>query len=234
MAEEQPEVGDRIQVYWPDDDAHYVGRVTAYCETTSRYRVEYADGDVELLELGKERWRKLRSNCERFGDMLQAATGMRKSAPASPVSVIAEVKCDCEQYLVAHYVTNWLCDETRRPQRPVHPEMRDKWASLCANLCMQYVRDWLCEESIEVCDIELERTMWIFDMGDAKVLQAALNIYKNWKRPLTKYEWDIEVRIMKDIARRLSCAPSRDQSQRGRGVTYNARLLAEAAIGFNS
>ena len=51
-----PKVGLKIEVYWPIDKSFYSGTVTKFDESTSKYTVEYDDGDVEELDLDKEDW----------------------------------------------------------------------------------------------------------------------------------------------------------------------------------
>ena len=50
-----PKVGDKIGVYWPDDDVHYPGTVASF-NKEGKARVEYDDGDVETLRLEEEKW----------------------------------------------------------------------------------------------------------------------------------------------------------------------------------
>lgn len=52
---ELPQVGQRINVYWKDDDEFYPGLVAAALPD-AKFRVEYDDGDVEELALEQERW----------------------------------------------------------------------------------------------------------------------------------------------------------------------------------
>ncbi|KAL8137067.1 hypothetical protein V2J09_003068 [Rumex salicifolius] len=47
-------VGCRLKIWWPKDKTFYEGRVASYDPTTKRHRVNYADGDVEILNLAKE------------------------------------------------------------------------------------------------------------------------------------------------------------------------------------
>ncbi|KAM0049108.1 putative sister chromatid cohesion protein Pds5 [Helianthus debilis subsp. tardiflorus] len=49
-------VGRRIQVWWPMDKAFYKGVVKSYDPEKKKHVVSYDDGDVEVLQLDKERW----------------------------------------------------------------------------------------------------------------------------------------------------------------------------------
>lgn len=53
----QPSVGDAIEVYWPDDDKFYPGKVTSFTPNTGDIHVHYDDGDQEALKIQEETWR---------------------------------------------------------------------------------------------------------------------------------------------------------------------------------
>jgi hypothetical protein len=44
-------LGAVLQVWWVDDEAWYRGRVTEFDPIGWRHRVEYDDGDVEIIPL---------------------------------------------------------------------------------------------------------------------------------------------------------------------------------------
>lgn len=53
-------VGSKILVYWPDDDEYYPGVVASHHPTRVKphlYKINYEDGDVEKIDLAKERFR---------------------------------------------------------------------------------------------------------------------------------------------------------------------------------
>eukprot|EP00177_Eucheuma_denticulatum_P000187 GFKZ01000335.1.p1 GENE.GFKZ01000335.1~~GFKZ01000335.1.p1 ORF type:complete len:241 (+),score=29.92 GFKZ01000335.1:86-724(+) len=50
------QVGDELDVWWPLDNVYYPGVVGAV-EADGRHRIDYTDGDVELVFLTKERWK---------------------------------------------------------------------------------------------------------------------------------------------------------------------------------
>lgn len=52
-----PKVRDHVEVYWPDDDKYYAGRVISFNKGTGKHRVKYTDGEIECLNLKKELWR---------------------------------------------------------------------------------------------------------------------------------------------------------------------------------
>ncbi|XP_071731836.1 sister chromatid cohesion protein PDS5 homolog D-like isoform X2 [Rutidosis leptorrhynchoides] len=52
-------VGCSIEVWWPLDKMYYKGVVSSYNRLTDRYKVLYADGDEEILDLHHEKWRIL-------------------------------------------------------------------------------------------------------------------------------------------------------------------------------
>ncbi|ONK69377.1 uncharacterized protein A4U43_C05F22220 [Asparagus officinalis] len=49
-------VGSRIKVWWPLDKAFYEGVVQSYDPGKKKYMILYDDGDVEVLNLNKEKW----------------------------------------------------------------------------------------------------------------------------------------------------------------------------------
>ena len=52
-------VGLKIEVYWPFDKMYYPGVIDTYDKRKNTYRVVYNDGDVEILNMSKEKWRLL-------------------------------------------------------------------------------------------------------------------------------------------------------------------------------
>ncbi len=57
---DRPEIGDDIEVYWPDDAVFYPGRVAAYNEKDGKHRIDYLDDEVEHLKMDEEKWRFVR------------------------------------------------------------------------------------------------------------------------------------------------------------------------------
>ncbi|KAK9690495.1 hypothetical protein RND81_09G131900 [Saponaria officinalis] len=49
-------VGSRIKVWWPLDRRYYEGTITSYDASVRKHRVDYDDGDEEILNLRKEQW----------------------------------------------------------------------------------------------------------------------------------------------------------------------------------
>ncbi|CAN4097912.1 unnamed protein product [Withania somnifera] len=49
-------VGKKIKVWWPLDEAYYEGIVSHYDSAKKKFTVNYTDGDVEKINLSKERW----------------------------------------------------------------------------------------------------------------------------------------------------------------------------------
>ncbi|KAK9666513.1 hypothetical protein RND81_14G190100 [Saponaria officinalis] len=50
-------VGRRIKVWWPLDRRYYEGTVTMFDASTGKHKVDYDDGDEEILSLRKESWK---------------------------------------------------------------------------------------------------------------------------------------------------------------------------------
>ncbi|KAK3132210.1 hypothetical protein QOZ80_6AG0517550 [Eleusine coracana subsp. coracana] len=55
-------VGHRIKVWWPLDKKFYEGVVESYDPSKKKHTVLYDDGDVEVLNLDKEKWNLIESN----------------------------------------------------------------------------------------------------------------------------------------------------------------------------
>lgn len=185
-----PATGDCIEVFWPDDDTYYAGRVTEFNEARCRHRVEYFDGDIEELDLRDEKWRSNANTIlreekpKRVDSFLQAKKGkgvnpgsktiakQKQAELKSPKSVLPtsprDVFADSRSYdryapariLLARIATRWLRDEARRPAVPVKQSMHALWVQICANLCVRYVYDWL-----DTC--ENERAELCEDLCDA-------------------------------------------------------------------
>lgn len=52
-------VGRKIKVWWPMDKEFYEGIIESFDASKKRHKVVYQDGDVEVLNLAKERWELL-------------------------------------------------------------------------------------------------------------------------------------------------------------------------------
>lgn len=72
-------VGQRIRVWWPLDKKFYAGRIEAYDAIKKRHKVLYDDGDVEVLNLRKERWEPFDGDAE----------SLQKDQPGSPSTPVA-------------------------------------------------------------------------------------------------------------------------------------------------
>ncbi|RDY02367.1 Sister chromatid cohesion protein PDS5-like B-B, partial [Mucuna pruriens] len=49
-------VGSRIKVWWPKDKTFYEGVIESYDHIKGKHKILYADGDVEVLNLKRQRW----------------------------------------------------------------------------------------------------------------------------------------------------------------------------------
>ncbi|XP_039118231.1 sister chromatid cohesion protein PDS5 homolog A isoform X1 [Dioscorea cayenensis subsp. rotundata] len=56
-------VGSRIKVWWPLDRKFYEGMVQSYDPGKKKHTILYDDGDIEVLDLDKERWEPLSNGC---------------------------------------------------------------------------------------------------------------------------------------------------------------------------
>ncbi|KAM0917721.1 hypothetical protein ACQ4PT_009179 [Festuca glaucescens] len=55
-------VGQRIKVWWPLDKAYYEGVVKSYDSAKKMHTVLYDDGEIEQLNMAKEKWKRIESN----------------------------------------------------------------------------------------------------------------------------------------------------------------------------
>ncbi|TVU11623.1 hypothetical protein EJB05_45218 [Eragrostis curvula] len=55
-------IGHRIKVWWPLDKKFYEGVVKSYDSSKKKHTVLYDDGDIEVLNLAKEKWKVIESN----------------------------------------------------------------------------------------------------------------------------------------------------------------------------
>ncbi|CAM0914059.1 unnamed protein product [Alopecurus aequalis] len=55
-------VGQRIKVWWPLDKEYYEGVVKSYDSAKKLHTVLYNDGDIEQLNMAKEKWKRVESN----------------------------------------------------------------------------------------------------------------------------------------------------------------------------
>lgn len=57
-------VGNSIEIYWPLDKEHYGAKVAAFNAVEHLYPLHYFDGEVEDINLTKERWRWIKKEKE--------------------------------------------------------------------------------------------------------------------------------------------------------------------------
>lgn len=50
-------IGDAIEVFWPDDNEYYAGKVIDYDSSLGISSILYDDGEIEDIDLTKEQWR---------------------------------------------------------------------------------------------------------------------------------------------------------------------------------
>ncbi|OUZ99563.1 hypothetical protein BVC80_7681g2 [Macleaya cordata] len=67
LSVEEPDekmVGSRIKVWWPKDHTYYEGVIDSFDPIKKKHKVLYVDGDVEVLNLNKQRWEFVEGNSE--------------------------------------------------------------------------------------------------------------------------------------------------------------------------
>ncbi|XP_019433673.1 PREDICTED: uncharacterized protein LOC109340431 isoform X2 [Lupinus angustifolius] len=55
-------VGSRIKVWWPMDKMFYEGVVDSYDPVKGKHKILYADGEVEILNMKRQRWEVIAAN----------------------------------------------------------------------------------------------------------------------------------------------------------------------------
>ncbi|PNX86692.1 sister chromatid cohesion PDS5-like protein, partial [Trifolium pratense] len=48
--------GERVEVWWPKDRVFYKGVIESFDSAKKKHKVLYDDGEVEVLNLVKEKW----------------------------------------------------------------------------------------------------------------------------------------------------------------------------------
>lgn len=86
-------VGCRIKVWWPLDRSYYEGTISSFDVSTKKHKVEYDDGDEEVLNLRTEQW-------EFLGDEISTDIDLfvdKKSPKPRPITPKQEVSTVCEK-----------------------------------------------------------------------------------------------------------------------------------------
>ncbi|XP_028799119.1 uncharacterized protein LOC114754513 isoform X2 [Neltuma alba] len=65
-------VGSRVKVWWPDDREYYNGTVESFDSAKKKHKVAYDDGDIEILNLRKEKWELLQEGDDHAGPDVSA------------------------------------------------------------------------------------------------------------------------------------------------------------------
>ncbi|KAI4311859.1 hypothetical protein MLD38_036722 [Melastoma candidum] len=84
-------IGCRIKVWWPMDKQFYEGTVKSYDLSRSRHVVLYDDGDVEILNLEKEKW-EIVNKGHKAAKRLKSfkASAMKKMSPDQKIDKILD------------------------------------------------------------------------------------------------------------------------------------------------
>ncbi|XP_061346896.1 sister chromatid cohesion protein PDS5 homolog C-like isoform X2 [Gastrolobium bilobum] len=61
-------VGSRVEVWWPDDQMFYEGTVDSFDPAMKKHKVLYDDGDEEILNLKKEKWKIIEAGADSDGE----------------------------------------------------------------------------------------------------------------------------------------------------------------------
>jgi hypothetical protein len=78
-------VGHKIKVWWPEDSVFYPGEVTAFDAAVKKHQILYTDGEIEMLDLKKEKWEHVKEEEE-------MASALNTKSNAESESAMVEVK----------------------------------------------------------------------------------------------------------------------------------------------
>ncbi|XP_027344630.1 uncharacterized protein LOC113857095 [Abrus precatorius] len=86
-------VGSRIKVWWPMDRTFYEGVVDSYDSIKGKHKILYADGDIEVLNLKKQRWELVSVNVSLDKE---GGLALQKLAEASDIAEKSKEKSEME------------------------------------------------------------------------------------------------------------------------------------------
>jgi len=85
-------VGKRIKLWWPVDRRFYSGTIHNYDHANNTHKIEYDDGEVELLQLVNERWELISSSQK---DALRSPLkGWKQKQGKPPAEAMTPEICD--------------------------------------------------------------------------------------------------------------------------------------------
>lgn len=220
-----PQRGDLIEVFWPIDDCYYRGVVTAVDDKV--HRVEYADGDVETLNLEMERWRCVARDVTYLGNLLLSAA-TKSEEVRSPVSImqISGNQDIAAMSLIAQHAVHWLRDPSRRASVPVSALIKAQWMRLCGDLCMSYIEGALAILPTSPT-LHPRYLSWLHE--HSQNLDPFRCIYDHWSPAVDDNEWGIEKGIMERLKSCFSLALFQITDTRNVGVRRRAEIICVAA-----
>ncbi|XP_014515842.2 uncharacterized protein LOC106773633 isoform X2 [Vigna radiata var. radiata] len=71
LSKDKSLVGTRIKVWWPKDKTFYEGVIESYDPIKGKHKILYADGDVEVLNLKRQKWTVVDVSLDEEGLTLQ-------------------------------------------------------------------------------------------------------------------------------------------------------------------
>ncbi|KAI5077321.1 hypothetical protein GOP47_0007145 [Adiantum capillus-veneris] len=87
-------LGLRVRIWWPLDERFYSGKIIDFDSKEGTHKIEYDDGDCEVLHMDKERWElekpSLPLQKRRLGASTDAYTSEESYSPASSVDFVSK------------------------------------------------------------------------------------------------------------------------------------------------
>jgi len=107
----QPEIGDRVEVYWPEDKTYYTGEVVAFNRSLNKFEVAYDDGDMENLNFAEEKWRFLSPKIRKHACLPPSPVDIRAThANFGPEQTKNRIHSPLTRRIVARTLWIWLKD----------------------------------------------------------------------------------------------------------------------------
>lgn len=204
------QIGDTIEVFWPNDNLYYPGIITGIDKKAKMYRIVYDDGDIEVISLNKETWRhidkpQMKKATPRKLTKAPKPIRKRRQAVVIPSNNNEKIgKVEDAVTLLSHIFTSWL----RREKRCHLETNADDIVALA-------IRNAVDQTTFAAAngDKDLYRfpegaanTSWLRNAHKFGVGEAVRRNYRHWTIPLSDSEWEVEKSALCCLAYRIENA----------------------------
>lgn len=94
-------IGERVEVFWPDDNQFYTGTVTAFNPEDNTHQIDYDDGDIEKLDMAKEKW-KFQNSDVMIGNDIHISPGDDLQSAEKEASLMYFERFKYKDFLISH------------------------------------------------------------------------------------------------------------------------------------